>query len=63
METQIKYYRKNVYGRDLLHPANDQAARAASIANQKTLMPPTIALLKMMGFELVEVLENQSELS
>ena len=62
METKIKFFRRNVYGRDLMYPACKQSKLACALTDSKTFHTGDITTLRSMGFEIIEVLESQSEL-
>ncbi len=50
MNTIIEVYNKNVYGRDLTYPHNDNAKRVTKLLGKKTLNPADIKRLEAMGF-------------
>ena len=63
MDTTIKYYRKSVYGRDLCYPANAKAMTITKLTGRKTFDAQDWVYINDLGFEVVEVLQSQSEIS
>lgn len=55
METAIKVQIRDVYGRPVAYPANQQAERLADMVGTKTLTIQTLRQAKAMGFVLIEV--------
>lgn len=55
METVIRVTAKNVYGRNLLYPQNEQAKLLARIAGKDTLSLSHLQLAQKMGFTIEEV--------
>jgi len=62
MNNQIKYYIKSVYGRPLMYPACEQGRNITRLTGRKTFDDSDVRAMWALGFELVEVLESQSEL-
>ncbi len=50
MDTTIEIYNKNVYGRDLFYPHNDNAKRVTKLLGKKTLNLADIKRLEAIGF-------------
>jgi hypothetical protein len=50
---------RNVYGRDTIYPANDNAERLAAIAGTKTLQPRHLELARGLGLEVREVTQQK----
>ena len=44
---------KNVYGNELIYPANDTADKLANLAGKKTLSRVDLAIIKNLGFDIV----------
>lgn len=53
---------KNVYGNELIYPANDTAKIFADIAGQVTLTRETLKNIKDLGYE-IEVVQKVLELA
>lgn len=56
---EIKYYKKNVYGNELVYPL-DHIDSLKWLTGQKTLSKAHMVALTAMGFNLVEVLGKPS---
>lgn len=52
----IQVTRRNKYGTDFFHPANDQAENACALWGQKTLTLVNMGALKKMGFTIDEII-------
>ena len=50
METIIEVYSKNVYGRPLFYPRNEQAKQIAALMGRKTFNPYHISQFEAIGF-------------
>jgi len=61
MNQVISVTPKNVYGETKIYPANEQAQALADIAGTKTLTHRTLRIAKEMGFEIVQVTPDLTE--
>lgn len=51
----VVYEIKQVYGRPLAYPVNDQASRIQLLTCSKTLRPQDIATIERLGFSVVTI--------
>ena len=58
---QIKVEIKNVYGKETIYPACEQAQIFAELVGQKTLTKGDIIKIKRLGYE-IEVIQNAVKL-
>lgn len=49
---QVQIEIKNVYGNELIYPANDTAAKLANLTGKKTLSRVDLAIIKNLGFDI-----------
>ena len=49
---QLQVTIKNVYGEDKVYPACDQSRLLAQLAQTKTLTPPSLSIIKALGYSL-----------
>lgn len=62
MQTTIKYYQKNVYGKDLMYLADPVYSDTLQIiSGRRTITQRDMLALNMIGFEFVEVLESEAK--
>lgn len=60
----IKYYRKNVYGNELMYVADPaEALTLELLLSHKTILRTDIALFKSLGIEFEEVLAPKNPLN
>jgi hypothetical protein len=55
MDTKILVRTKNVYGKDLVYPANEQAEHFTHLTGKKTFSRSDIVRLEAIGFEVTNL--------
>jgi len=55
-DVQVKI--KQVYGRDMIYPANETAILFTRFTGQKTLTPRDLALIRQLGFHVDQVFDK-----
>jgi hypothetical protein len=51
---------KDVYGAEMVYPANPAAEKFAAISGKKTLTPHVLGLIESLGFEIRDVTPRRS---
>ena len=53
----LEYYTKNVYGNELIYPANEVAMLFCRLTNTKTLSNHALYIAEQLGFKITRVLK------
>ena len=58
MEKIVQITVRNVYGNDLIYPANPMAENFAKLTGQKTFSHAHLQIIEAMGFSIVQVSQS-----
>ena len=56
MDIEVEVQYRDVFGRPLCYPMNDQAVRFASLTGNLTLSPSDLNVIEALGFKVIPVM-------
>lgn len=59
----IEVYSRNVYGKQLIYPANEEGHKLVALLHSKTFSPEDLSKLKALGYKVTQVIDPRTEIT